>query len=54
MEKPHDNPNEALVPIFVGNELVYIPVIEYYIYNDNPKALLARLAIINTPESKND
>lgn len=47
-----DDPNHRLVPYFVGDELVYIPVIETYVREASPEVLAAlalRLAKENEP-----
>lgn len=46
METPRSNPNEALTPYYVGDEMVYVPVIEYYLYAGmRPEEALARIAL---------
>lgn len=46
MEAPRSNPNEALTPYYVGDEMVYVPVIEYYLYAGmKPEEALARIAL---------
>jgi hypothetical protein len=51
------NPNEALTPIFIGDKLVYVPVIDYYIYREHPSLLLGEKAveqIVDKPQQKTD
>ena len=55
MEVPR-NPNEALTPLFVGETLVYVPVIEYYIYTEHPELLIAQKALeltVKKPDETN-
>lgn len=47
------NPNEALTPYHIGEEMVYVPVVEYYIYaNLTPQQALARYALCRELEAR--
>lgn len=48
------NPNFKLTPIFAGDKLVWVPVIEYYLYDRRPDLLLAKLAIERAIKDEND
>lgn len=51
MEKAPQNPNEVLTPFFAGEQLVYIPVTEYYVcMNMKPAEAMARIAMMRAKE----
>lgn len=51
MEKAPQNPNEVLTPLFVGEELFFIPVTEYYVCSKlKPAEALARIALKKAQE----
>ena len=53
MEKPLSNPNEALTPYYAGETMVYVPVIEYYLYAGmKPEEALARIALARAQEEQ--
>lgn len=54
MEASRDNPNEALTPYYDGDEIRYVPVIEYYVLVSHPEQTLARLALKETLEESED
>ena len=45
METRPSNPNEALTPIYVGDRLVFVPVIDFYLYNEHPELIISKLAL---------
>ena len=51
METPPSNPNEALTAIYVGDRLVFVPVIDFYVYSEHPELIIAKLALSQTVET---
>lgn len=54
MEVSPSNPNEALTALYVGDKIVFVPVIEYYMYRDHPEEALAHFALEHTVELQSD
>ena len=51
METRPSNPNEALTPIYVGDRLVFVSVIDFYLYNEHPELLIAKLTLSQEVET---